>query len=159
MTKVREHLTFEHAVTVVAALIGYDKAAEACGKTERAVRFWSDPDNDRCPCIGDALALDLAYLNAGGSEPPMMKVYMRCLEEAGHTPVPLSAALSASSDAIRKAGAFSADIVAAAQPGASPKLIAKVRGEAEEAASAFVDAAQKLSSAGATVTPIARSAA
>jgi hypothetical protein len=159
MTKAREQMTPEHAITVIAALITWEGAAEAVGKTDRAVRHWSDPDVDRCPCLQDCIALDLAYLKAGGSEAPLLKVYMRRIEEAAQQPAPLSAALSAGSDAIRRAGEFGADIIAAAQPGASPKLIAKVRGEAEEAASAFVDVAQKLSSANSTVTPMKREVA
>lgn len=159
MTKAREIQTFEHAVTRVAALIGWDAAADACGKGERIVRFWSDPDSDRCPCLEDALALDLAYMKAGGADAPILSVYMRKIEDAGLSPAPLAAALAASSEAIRRGGQFGADVVAAAMPGASPKIIAKARAEAEEAASAFVDAAQKLGSIETNVTPISRGAA
>lgn len=158
MTKAREHLTFEHAVTKVAALIGYDGAAEACGKGERTVRWWSDPDSERCPCIEDALALDLAFLKAGGAEAPLFTVYMRRIEEAALLPAQLAAALAASSDAIRKSGEFGADAVMAAQPGAPHKLIARARAEAEDAASAFIEAARKLGSIEENVTPIGRRA-
>ena len=44
MTKRREPLTYHRALTTIAALIGWDRAAAICGVGERTVRYWSDPD-------------------------------------------------------------------------------------------------------------------
>lgn len=71
MTKRREPLTYHRALTTVAARIGWDTCAALCGVSERAVRYWSDPDCETEIGLLDAERLDRAYLERAipGSTP------------------------------------------------------------------------------------------
>lgn len=159
MTKAREPDTFPDGVTRVAGLIGWAAAADAVGKVERAVRAWSDPDSGRYPCIDDCLALDAAYITAGGGDPPLLGVYMRRLEAISRPPASLAEVVEAGAHAMRASGEFAADLMAAAQPGATPAMRKKALREATDAADAIVAAAARLNAADDKVTPLTRSAA
>lgn len=82
MTKRREPLTFHHALTSIAALIGWDRCAAICGVTERTVRYWSDPDCETEIRLLDAERLDRAYLAAGGGYAPFHRLYTLRIELA-----------------------------------------------------------------------------
>lgn len=146
MTKLREPNSFADAVTRVAGLITWGGAADATGKSERAVRAWSDPDADRCPCIDDCLALDAAYILAGGGDPPLLAVYMRKLEMRGRPGASLVEAIQAGAAAMRANGEFAADFMAAAQPGASEALKQQVVRDVTDAADLMLAAVTKLTS-------------
>ena len=62
MTKVRSPLTFELALTKVAAVIGWPRVAEVCGQAERTVRNWSDVDTSARVNMDAALRLDVECL-------------------------------------------------------------------------------------------------
>lgn len=120
MTKARDPSTFEDAILRIVDRIGWTAAADAVGKGERVVRNWSDPDMDRQPTIDEALALDTAYMAAGGGEPPpMMAVYLTRLDRR-QAPAADSAAIAlATASAAKEAGEAIAAAVAASQPGAT----------------------------------------
>lgn len=78
MTKLRQPLTFEHALTRIAGVIGWDQVSRIAGQAERTVRNWSDPDTGPSAedmSIGTALRLDVAYRAAGGDGAPMRDCY------------------------------------------------------------------------------------
>ena len=84
MTKPRAPLTYDNALTRIAAQIGWAAMAEAVGQRERTVRDWGDPDLERrCP-IEAAELLDLAFQAGGGQGAPMLETYSLRLE-AAHT--------------------------------------------------------------------------
>lgn len=82
MTKRREPLTYHSALTAVAARIGWDRCAAICGVTERAVRYWSDPDCETEIRLLDAERLDRAFMSAGGDHAPFQRLYALRLEVA-----------------------------------------------------------------------------
>ena len=144
MTKARLPLTFPDAVTRIAGRITWAGCADATGKSERAVRAWSDPEMDRCPCIDDCLALDAAYLAAGGGEPPMLAVYQARLDRAVQAPAD-SAALSRTTSLVAKeAGEAVAALVLASAPGASPGDRVVAAREAAEAVEVLTEAMHQL---------------
>lgn len=148
MTKARNPSTFADAVTRIAGRIGWSAMADAVGKTERAVRNWSDPDMDRHPSIQDALALDAAYLAAGGGEPPIMAVYQMRLERAVQPPADSADLARASGTAAKEVGEAVAALVMAAQPGARAQDRAVADREISDAIEALTDAKRKLGAAG-----------
>ena len=87
MTKPRAPFSFENALTRIAGLIDWPAMMEAISTEGRAVARrtlidWSDPDNDRCCTVHDAIALDIAYRAAGGDGAPMFETYASLLELA-----------------------------------------------------------------------------
>lgn len=75
MTKARPALTFAQAITRIAGEIGWPRTAEIVGRAERTVRLWSEPDQGGTPTLEQALALDTAYVAAGGSGAPLLDSY------------------------------------------------------------------------------------
>lgn len=137
MTKERNALTFERAMTNVAAKIGWEEAARLVGRTERAVRNWSDPDTSAQVTLDHALQLDVAFLAAGGECAPFLEVYRTrleadlaiatgCLSELNQ-----SIALGA-----KEGGEAIAAAIVAAQPGASDHDLRRAEVEIEESISA-----------------------
>ena len=74
MTKRREPLTYQLALTEIAARIGWDRAGAICGVTDRAVRYWSDPDCEREIRMIDAERLDRAFMEHGGDHAPFHRL-------------------------------------------------------------------------------------
>jgi len=74
MTKRREPLTYQHTLTVVAALIGWDRCGAICGVSERSVRNWSDHDCEIEIRMIDAERLDRAYVEHGGNHAPFHRL-------------------------------------------------------------------------------------
>lgn len=147
MTKLRHPLTFPDAVTRIAGRIGWAAAADACGKSERSVRAWSDPELGREPCLEDALALDAAYLRAGGGEPPLMTVYATRLERAAEPAADSAELARATAVVAKETGEAVAALVAASMPGAPSRERAVAEREVAEAVEALTDAQRKLGSA------------
>lgn len=54
---------------------GWAKAAAIVGKTPEAVKKWGNPNAPAEPSLRDALALDAAYWEACGLEPPLFVAY------------------------------------------------------------------------------------
>ena len=75
MTHLRAPRTYDEAVTRIAGAIGWDQVATLTGRTERTVRFWSQPNCKTVPTIGQAQALDAAYVAAGGQGAPYLEAY------------------------------------------------------------------------------------
>lgn len=133
MTKARDPLTFEDAVTKIAAEIGWDGCAAAVGKTERLVRYWSDPDEDREPSITQALRLDAAYrAKTGGNASPMLTAYAHLLGLDGFCPETGAALISLAATVARETGEAAAAVMEAALPGATDATRASAIREIDE---------------------------
>lgn len=140
MTKRRAPLTFENALTRVAGLIGWDKAAAIVGQAERTVRNWSDDDTTAGIRLDAALKLDVAYATAGGDGAPFLQCYALRLEmEAAAACADSRELAKKTAAAAKEAGEAVAALIMASQPGAAPadRIIAKR--ETEEAITALTN--------------------
>lgn len=140
MTKVRPPLTFELALAKVAGLLGWSRVAEIAGRTERQVRNWSDPDATGALTLDHALALDVAFRQAGGEGAPLFQCYATRLEvETNAACADAHAQAARVATAAKEAGeAISAQILAC-RPGASPASRELARRETEEAIGALTN--------------------
>lgn len=134
MTKRREPLTFNRALTVIAAQIGWDRCAMITGRTERSVRGWSDPDTETEISILDANRLDKAFLAAGGDHAPFGQVYNALLDiaAADHAADLVQAAACAA----KESGEAVSAMIEAAQS-RNPATRRRARREGEQALAAF----------------------
>lgn len=146
MTKPREPLTYERALSKIATAIGWDIAAAACGVSERTIRKWSEPDLERNISLVDAERLDRAFLERGGDHAPFHRTFALRAGLIDPDPDPASGAalaISAAKVAKESGDATAALIKAAAKPGCTAtRRIA--RREAHEAIEALGSAAAAL---------------
>lgn len=75
--------SLEHAVTVIMAALGAEECGRIIGKSASLVRKASDPDQDFMLDLHQALALDAAYRDKTGGEPPLLRAYLENLDAAG----------------------------------------------------------------------------
>lgn len=144
VTKLRPPSSFELAITRIAGLIGFEEVARIAGRSDRAVRDWSDPDVDTLPSIAQALALDAAYRAAGGADHPIHQVYALRLD-AEAMALPDAEAIRASAAlAAREGGEAISALIAASDPNASPAVRARALLETQEAMTAFTAATASL---------------
>lgn len=158
MTKRRDPSTVDDAILRIAARIGWDRAAEAVGKGERVVRYWTDPDLGREPTFSEAMALDLAYIRDGGGEPPLLALYQLRLERAVQDRPDQEALVNATSLAAKEVGEALAATIQASQPGAPETVRAIADREVGEACEALLQLRRTLGPNG-NVTPIRGDAA
>ncbi len=140
MTKRRDPLSFELALTRIAGLIGWTAAAKLLGQSERTVRNWSDPDTGAGINLDAALKLDVAYQAAGGDGTPMFDCYATRLQVETRAALWSSDALAAfAATSAKEGGEAIAASINAARPGASTadKVIAER--EIEESIAALHD--------------------
>jgi len=140
MTKVRSPSTYADAVTRIAGHVGWQAMAEAVGKTERAVRNWSDPDVDRAPSIDDCEHLDRLYLKAGGGEAPLLAVYRLHVGEGSPLSVDHAVLQAGATTLATEAGQGMAAVIPAIASNATPADRAKAAKELGE----MIEAAQKM---------------
>ena len=148
MTKRREPLTYCRALTVIAAKIGYDRCAAICGVSERAVRYWSDPDAETEIRMLDAERLDRAYLAAGGDHAPFHRLFALRLdiEAMREGNIGQLAAIAASS--ARETGEAIAALVSVSGRHDDPALLRTARAETEEAIEILTQALAALTDRG-----------
>ncbi|WP_129792595.1 hypothetical protein [Sphingosinicella sp. CPCC 101087] len=145
MTKRRAPLTFHLALTQIAALIGWDNAAAIVGKREGTVRNWSDPDTSAAITLDDALALDVAYQEAGGDGAPFWQCYSTRLEaDTARALFSTDAILEAGATAAKESGDAIAAVMQAARPGACDGTKAIAIRELEESIAAQTNTLAKL---------------
>lgn len=134
MTKVRAPLSFALAITSICGLIGWTEAARITRRAVRSVRHWSDGDRNITPSLAQAIALDRAYIAAGGGFAPILESYARQLNV---TLAPALACHAALGDDIAAVSRETADAIGASiqiiQPGASPTAVHRAIAETEEA--------------------------
>jgi hypothetical protein len=138
VTKRREPLTYHHALTRIAALIGWDSAGAICGVSGRMVRYWSDPDCETEIRLLDAERLDRAYLAAGGDHAPFQRLLTLRLEIAQRDAAGRDVAAAAAT-AAKEAGEAVSALIEASAPDACRSKRRTARREAEEAIEALQD--------------------
>lgn len=133
MTKLRDPLSFGLAIRTVADAIGNKRAAVIVGRAVRTVQHWSESDRLGTPSLDQAIALDRAFIAAGGGYAPILESYARQLQ----SDLPDQAACRAElahdvALASREAGDAISHCIEALQPGASPATINRAIAETEE---------------------------
>ncbi|MEJ2411251.1 MAG: hypothetical protein P8Y48_18630 [Novosphingobium sp.] len=134
MTKVRDPLTFAAAIDCVLDHIGKAVASRATNRAPRTLEHWSDSTNEGLPALDKALALDRAYLDAGGGYAPILESYARQLGVVVVARDNLHAVLAdCIATASREMGEAISHCIVAMQPGASPAEVRRAIAETEEA--------------------------
>ena len=139
----RAPLSLDAALARIAGLIpgSWEKMGELTARKERTVRNWGDPDTSEKIPIDCAIALDLAYREAGGDGAPIFECYAAKLDAAGMTHFADQIALGRhTADVIKEGGDAHAALVRAAQPGATGQDRATALREVEEAIEALLRA-------------------
>ena len=140
MTKRRDALTFENALSKVAGHIGWPRTAEIVGQAERTVRNWSDPDTTASITLDAALKLDVEYHNAGGEGAPFLLCYATRIDTERLMGSPERQALIAgAARSAKEAGEAIEAILKAAHAAASLADVAIGKREIEEAISALTN--------------------
>lgn len=149
MTKLRAPLTFELALTRVAAVIGWDQVGKLAGQAARTVHTWSEPDAG--PAAGRAISLDLALQldvackAAGGDGAPMWECYSRRLELGTSNALFCNEQIALSTaKASVESGEGIAAAIAAARPGASQADLIFAERQLEESIAAQSDTLAKI---------------
>lgn len=133
MTKARAPLSFSLAITTVAGRIGWLQAGSIVRRSVRTVRHWSESDRHGTPTLDQAIALDRAFIEAGGGYAPILESYARQLEVALVDQVACRTALAEDiALASRETGDALGHCIQALQPGASPAVIHRAILETEE---------------------------
>lgn len=149
MTKTRPPVSFELALSKIAGLIGWEQIAAICKRSQRAVRNWGDKDATECIRIDQALALDVAYRQAGGDGAPILETYVLLLEqEALKASFCTEALARAASVAAKEGGEATAALIQASRPGASRADREIARRETQEAIEGFTSALAQLGTEG-----------
>ncbi|MFN3819920.1 hypothetical protein [Blastomonas sp.] len=122
MTKPRAPLSIDAALARIAGHLpgGFDDMAQVAGRAVRTVRNWSDPDTAEQIPLDCAIALDLAYMAAGGECAPLFETYAFKLELAQMEHFACNIRLARhTADVIREGGEAHSALVRATLPGAS----------------------------------------
>ncbi len=140
MTKRRPPCSFENALTKIAGIIGWPRAAQIVGQAERTVRNWSDPDTGAGINLDAALALDVAYQAAGGDGTPILQCYVTRLQADTRDALFSSDAIAhAAARTAKEGGEAVAAAIAAARPGATAADFVVAEREIEESIVAQTD--------------------
>ncbi len=140
MTKQRDPLTFEKALTRVADRLGWVECARIIGRPERTIRNWSDPDTSAAISLDGALALDVAFQTAGGDGAPFRQTYEARLRiDAAAAQSSREKIVQSAAHAAKESGEAFASLFSATRPGASPVELAIAEREVEEARNALDD--------------------
>lgn len=138
MTKVRAPLSFSLAITTAVGVIGWDQAAKITRRSKRAVRYWSESDQGGLPTLDQAMALDKAFMAAGGGFAPILESYARQLDISLLDTLACREALA---DDIAQATQESAGAISSSihvtLPGSTPTEIYHAIKETEEASGAM----------------------
>lgn len=122
MTKFRQPLTVEDAIIRIAAKVtgGFEEMARVANRDQRTVRNWSDPDTPESVPVECAIALDLAYIGAGGTGGPIFAAYGHQLKDRSAIQFADQQQLLRHAQAVaRETGDANTAILGAAQPDAS----------------------------------------
>lgn len=149
MTKPRDAMSWERPISVIGAAIGWDAAAAAVSAhrgrplSASAVRNWTDDGRSALPTVQDALALDLAFIAAGGDHAPILSAM------AAHVGIALQAAPSANlvlvaADIADETGDAVSAVLKASQPGATRGQVEIAKTELLEARNTIDDALRVL---------------
>lgn len=138
MTKRREPLTYQATLTEIAARIGWDRCAAICGvKSDRTVRYWSDPDCETEIRLIDAERLDRAFMEHGGDHAPFHRLHALRLDIAGRD-APDHDLARVAGKAAKETGEAVAALIDASNS-ADPRKRRRAREEVHEAIESLTD--------------------
>ncbi|MFT3967383.1 MAG: hypothetical protein QM690_16025 [Sphingobium sp.] len=138
MTKVRAPLSFGLAITRIAGLIGWKEAARLARRSPRTIRHWSDSEKKGTPTLEQAIALDAAYIAAGGEGAPILSAYAMQIDAALAMALACRTALVHDiAAATRETADAIAHSIQAAQPGSTPQAVYRAIAETEEGVGAL----------------------
>jgi len=80
--KLRAPKRFATAVTRIKNALGEAKCAEIVGRSPSLIRKWADPDHASRPNLPQALALDVAFVEGGHGDAPILALYQNRLARA-----------------------------------------------------------------------------
>lgn len=133
MTKPRAPLSFGLAIRTVVELVGPKRAAHIVRRAVRTVQHWSDSERRGLPTLDQAIALDRAFVAAGGGYAPILESYARQLEMDVVDQVACRAALAEDIALVsRESGDALGHCIQALQSGAAPAVIHRAISETEE---------------------------
>jgi hypothetical protein len=120
VTKLRQPLTFENALTKVASEIGWATVAQIVGQAETTVRNWSDPDTTARITLEAAFRLDAEWRQRVGEGAPFITCYAARLDaDSRDVLADRDALLSEAAIVARDSGQAAGSAIAAAKIGAS----------------------------------------
>lgn len=123
MTKLRAPLSIDAALARIAGHMprAWEQMADIAGRKVRTVRNWGDPDTPEQIPLDCAIALDLAFIEAGGAGAPLFEAYATKLEldELARHADRIELGRQTAS-VIRECGEAGGALVLASQPGATP---------------------------------------
>ena len=137
MTKRREPLTYQLTLTKVASLIGWDRCGAICGVSERAVRYWSDPECETEIRMIDAERLDRAFMEAGGDHAPFHHLAALRLELAAREGEQVVSLARLAGQCAKEAGEAVAALVDASSNASDPAVRRAAKAEVEQAIDAL----------------------
>lgn len=148
MTKARAPLSVDKALSRIAGYLpgGFDDMAEIVGRQARTVRNWSDPDTPESIPVECAIALDLAYVAAGGQDTPIFDAYAHKMKAAADARFADEFALLRHAQIVAKeTGEANSAIIGAAQPSATEADRRAAQKEIDEAIASLKSAIPLLS--------------
>jgi hypothetical protein len=138
MTIERPAKTFDQATTTVAGMIGWPAICKLTGRSDRAVRYWSQPNCKTSPTLRQAAAMDSAYRAAGGQDAPFTDALAHAVDVAYSAETACYRALASdTAEFVREAGELGAALIEAIQPGASPRAHNRALVEAQQVETAL----------------------
>jgi hypothetical protein len=147
MTKLRVPHTWAEAATRVAGELGYAEAGLVVGRSERTIYEWANPDTATRPSLEQMIALDAAYIAAGGEGAPFLAAHAHQLDL---TSAALTADRSALVEAVQTTARECGEAIDAAltvsAPNASPIETHRALVQANEAHQATGALVQRLTS-------------
>lgn len=134
MTKRRDPLSPQMALTRIAGQLGYPAMADVVGKSERLIYDWADPDK-ACPIsLADAIRLDVAHEAAGGQGNPLLETFVAALRSARVDAFADEAVLLDGTQAVvRECSDAVEALIVASRPGASRQAWHEAAVEVEQA--------------------------
>jgi len=120
--------------------------AAIVGRSERLVRKWSHPLAKAHPTVAQGVALDAAFVEAGGECAPISDTYLQLLDREVSERVANRLALTvAVATAAKESGEAIAAALAVTHPGAGPREVHRAETEIEEAQSSMAVVGRHLS--------------
>ena len=143
MTKLRTPHSWANAATRIAGLLGYAEAGRVVDRAERTVYEWANPETPTRPTLDQMLALDAAYIAAGGEGAPFLDAHAHQLDlHVAAATADGRALIGEAGEAALECGEAIAAALAVSAGNASPIAVHRALAQASEAGAA-IDAVER----------------
>jgi hypothetical protein len=147
VTKLRTPHTWADAATRVAGLLGYAEAGRVVERAERTIYEWANPESDTRPTLEQMLALDAAYITAGGEGAPFLDAHAHQLElVVSSAAADCRELIDEAGEVARECGEAVAAALAVTAGNASPIVVHRALAQASEAGAAIGAVTRRLTS-------------